>query len=63
MSVEHHHSLAPGCLGYAVITVSDSRRGTEDTGGQTIVEQIADADVRDRTLAHVTARLAALTER
>jgi len=28
----------------------------------TIVEQIADADLRDRILAHVTARLAALTE-
>ena len=28
----------------------------------TIVEQIADAGLRDRTLAHVTARLAALTE-
>jgi hypothetical protein len=28
----------------------------------TIVEQIADAELRDQTLAHVTARLAVLAE-
>jgi Fe-S cluster assembly protein SufD len=41
----------------------EARRLLTTAFAATIVEQIADADVRDRTLAHVTARLAALTER
>ena len=41
---------------------ADARSLLTTAFAATIVEQIADADLRDRTLAHVTARLKALTE-
>jgi Fe-S cluster assembly protein SufD len=44
------------------LSAAEARRLLTAAFATTIVEQIADADLRDRTLAHVTARLAALTE-
>jgi len=41
---------------------AEARRILTAAFATTIVEQIADADLRESTLAHVTARLAALTE-
>jgi molybdenum cofactor biosynthesis protein B len=38
MSAEQHRRLAPAVLGFAVLTVSDSRRPEDDTGGRTIRE-------------------------
>jgi molybdenum cofactor biosynthesis protein B len=38
MSAEQHRRLASAVLGFAVLTVSDSRRPEDDTGGRTIRE-------------------------
>jgi molybdenum cofactor biosynthesis protein B len=38
MSAEQHRQYAPAVLGFAVITVSDSRRPEDDTSGRTIRE-------------------------
>jgi molybdenum cofactor biosynthesis protein B len=40
MSVEHHRSLAVLNLGFAIITVSDSRTEADDEGGKRIAEAI-----------------------
>jgi Fe-S cluster assembly protein SufD len=44
------------------LTAADARRLLTAAFATTIVEQVADADLRSHALAHVTARLAALTE-
>jgi molybdenum cofactor biosynthesis protein B len=52
MSAEQHRQYAPAVLGFAVITVSDSRRPEDDTSGRTIRE-MAEASghrVEDSTL-------------
>lgn len=52
MSAEEHRQLSATVLGFAVITVSDSRRPEDDTGGRTIRE-MAEASghrVEDSTL-------------
>ncbi|HYO12814.1 MAG TPA: molybdenum cofactor biosynthesis protein B [Thermoanaerobaculia bacterium] len=36
VSVEQHRSLAPAALGFAVVTVSDSRTTADDTSGQAL---------------------------
>jgi molybdenum cofactor biosynthesis protein B len=35
-SVEKHRAAAPGVLGFGLITVSDTRRAEDDTGGRTL---------------------------
>ena len=40
MSAEQHRQYAPAVLGFAVITVSDSRRPEDDTSGRTIREMV-----------------------
>jgi len=52
MSAEHHRQYAPAVLGFAVITVSDSRRPEDDTSGRTIREMAAASGhrVEDSTL-------------
>lgn len=52
MSAEQHRQYAPAVLGFAVITVSDSRRPEDDTSGRTIRE-MAEASghrIEDSTL-------------
>jgi len=52
MSAEQHRQYAPAVLGFAVITVSDSRRPEDDTSGRTIRDLAAAAGhrVEDSTL-------------
>jgi molybdenum cofactor biosynthesis protein B len=52
MSAEQHRQFAPVVLGFAVLTVSDSRRPENDTGGRTIREmtEAAGHRVEDSTL-------------
>jgi molybdenum cofactor biosynthesis protein B len=52
MSAEQHRQYAPTVLGFAVLTVSDSRRPENDTGGRTIREitEAAGHRVEDSTL-------------
>jgi len=52
MSAEQHRQYAPAVLGFAVITVSDSRRPEDDTSGRTIREMAAASGhrVEDSTL-------------
>lgn len=52
MSAEQHRQYAPAVLGFAVITVSDSRRPEDDTSGRTIREMAAAAGhrIEDSTL-------------
>lgn len=45
-SVEEHQKAAPKTLGFAVITISDSRGPADDTSGQRIREQILEAGHR-----------------
>lgn len=45
-SVEQHQQAAPKTLGFAVVTISDSRGPEDDTSGQRIREQIAAAGHR-----------------
>jgi molybdenum cofactor biosynthesis protein B len=54
MSVEHHRSLAVANLGFAVITVSDSRTEADDEGGRRIAEAAAAAGHRVIRRAWVT---------
>lgn len=52
MSAEQHRQAAPNVLGFAVLTVSDSRAKTDDVSGRAIRELIAAAGhpVLDSTL-------------
>jgi molybdenum cofactor biosynthesis protein B len=52
MSAEQHRQSASAVLGFAVLTVSDSRRPEDDTGGRTIREMAAAGGhrVEDSTL-------------
>ncbi len=52
MSAEQHRQYAPAILGFAVITVSDSRRPEDDTSGRTIHEmvQASGHHIEDSTL-------------
>jgi molybdopterin adenylyltransferase len=52
MSAEQHRRFAPAVLGFAVLTVSDSRRPEDDVGGRTIREMAAAAGhrIEDSTL-------------
>jgi molybdopterin adenylyltransferase len=52
MSAEQHRQYAPAVLGFAVITVSDSRRPEDDTSGRTIREMAAASGhrIEDSTL-------------
>lgn len=51
---EEHHQRAPRALAFAVITVSDSRRGADDTGGALLVSLVEAAGHRVARRAHVT---------
>jgi molybdopterin adenylyltransferase len=46
MSVEQHRSAAPTVLGFALITVSDSRAAIDDVSGRTLAELAAGAGHR-----------------
>jgi molybdenum cofactor biosynthesis protein B len=52
MSAERHRQAAPAVLGYAVITVSDTRAWADDTSGRAICDLISAAGQRiaDSTL-------------
>lgn len=43
MSLEQHRRDAPGAIRFAVITISDTRSGATDKGGDFLVESIASA--------------------
>ena len=46
MSVEEHRKQAPKSIACAVVTVSDTRRGAQDTGGAYLVEALEAAGHR-----------------
>lgn len=46
MSVDEHRSYAPETLGYAVVTVSDTRALEEDRSGNALVELVEEAGHR-----------------
>lgn len=46
MGLEEHRREAPPALGFAVITISDTRAGAADTGGAFLVERLAGAGHR-----------------
>ncbi len=46
MALEEHKSKAPRSIGFAVITISDTRSGAADTGGAFLVERLERAGHR-----------------
>jgi len=59
-SVEEHRRAAPDCLGFAVLTVSDSRTAEDDVGGRTIREKVAAAGHQVAAVALVPDDVAAI---
>ncbi len=59
-SVEEHRRAAPDCLGFGVLTVSDSRKEADDVGGRTIREKAIAAGHRVAAAALVRDDAAAI---
>lgn len=60
MSAEEHRRFAPAALGFAVVTVSDSRSPRDDTSGDTIRRLVAAAGHRMEVSALVKDDVAAI---
>jgi molybdenum cofactor biosynthesis protein B len=60
MSVEQHRQAAPAVLGFALITVSDTRRAEEDESGRTLAELARGAGHRVESMRIVPDDVAAI---
>ena len=60
MSAEEHRRFAPAALGFAVVTVSDSRSPRDDTSGDTIRRLVAEGGHRVEVSALVKDDVAAV---